>query len=256
MLNNYECDSVAEFYNLISDSILGVETIDSRNGPVKEILCPNILIKNPRNRMAFNPIRKWNLSYAMIEAIMLFQNVNDLKFFSYQNKNMVNYSDDGLTLYGAYGSRVAQYIPDIINKLINDKNSRQASITVLQNYDVAKNTKDMPCTLSLQFLVRDNQLNMIVNMRSNDIFLGLPYDIFMFTTMQEIMFNTLKDFISGLKLGWYLHRPASLHLYQDNFDIFERTSKSFKNIEISFPETYLEWMSYGKFYISAIKNKE
>ena len=49
--------------------------------------------------------------------------------------------------------------------------------------------KDIPCTVSLQFLIRENKLHLFVNMRSNDVFLGLPHDIFCFTMIQEIIAN-------------------------------------------------------------------
>ena len=42
-----------------------------------------------------------------------------------------------------------------------------------------------------KFLIRDNKLNMITTMRSNDIYLGFTYDVFIFTLMQEILANEL-----------------------------------------------------------------
>jgi thymidylate synthase len=47
-------------------------------------------------------------------------------------------------------------------------------------------------------------------MRSNDVFLGLPHDIFSFTMMQEIAACEL-----NVKMGSYHHSVASLHLYDD-----------------------------------------
>jgi thymidylate synthase len=46
-------------------------------------------------------------------------------------------------------------------------------------------------------------------MRSNDVFLGLPYDVFNFTMLQELMAVEL-----GIELGSYIHFAASLHLYE------------------------------------------
>jgi thymidylate synthase len=49
---------------------------------------------------------------------------------------------------------------------------------------------------------------MFTAMRSNDVFLGLPHDVFCFTMIQELVARTL-----GLELGVYKHAVGSLHLY-------------------------------------------
>jgi thymidylate synthase len=54
---------------------------------------------------------------------------------------------------------------------------------------------------------------MITFMRSNDIYLGLPHDLFSFTMLQEIVALSL-----DLNLGSYTHIVGSLHLYKDNID--------------------------------------
>lgn len=79
--------------------------------------------------------------------------------------------------------------------------------------------RDLPCTLTWQFLSRSGKLHMIVTMRSNDVFLGLPYDVYCFTSMQQLVANAC-----GLQIGTYHHRVGSLHVYEkdiskvDNID--------------------------------------
>jgi thymidylate synthase len=48
-------------------------------------------------------------------------------------------------------------------------------------------------------------------MRSNDVWLGLPYDVFAFTTIQRLIAEQLK-----LDLGTYYHQAGSEHLYNRN----------------------------------------
>jgi thymidylate synthase len=50
-------------------------------------------------------------------------------------------------------------------------------------------------------------------MRSNDVYLGLPHDIFSFTMIQEIVASTL-----GVPLGIYSHFVGSLHVYEHHRD--------------------------------------
>jgi len=60
-------------------------------------------------------------------------------------------------------------------------------------------------------VVRDNKLHLVATMRSNDAWLGLPYDIFCFTTLQRIIAVEL-----GLELGTYVHQAGSEHIYAKN----------------------------------------
>ena len=46
-------------------------------------------------------------------------------------------------------------------------------------------------------------------MRSNDIWFGLPYDIFQFTSLQILLSMEL-----GVGIGTYTHICGSLHLYE------------------------------------------
>jgi hypothetical protein len=72
--------------------------------------------------------------------------------------------------------------------------------------------KDVPCTLALQFFIRDEKLHLHVNMRSSDIILGIAYDVPAFTLMQEVLANEL-----GVGLGEYCHTSNSLHCYERDF---------------------------------------
>lgn len=251
---NIECNSLAEVYyqlnKIIDDSKY---TIDSspRGKRTKEILAPTIKINNPRNRIAYHKDRKFSAKYALVESLMLFDDSNELKYFNHYNKNMEKFSDNGKTLYGSYGYRIANFIDGVIEKLKKDNDTRQAVLPVLKVEDVLKNTKDIPCTISLQLLIRDDKLNMIVNMRSNDIFLGMPYDIFMFTMLQEVIANEL-----SLELGWYIHRPGSLHLYEENFEIFNNVASNFANISITNKFNYSKWIMVKESYKRMVQDQE
>jgi thymidylate synthase len=53
---------------------------------------------------------------------------------------------------------------------------------------------------------------MVVTMRSNDAYFGMPHDVFCFTMLQEIIARTL-----GREVGIYRHFASSLHLYKDHW---------------------------------------
>lgn len=221
-----EVNSVAEIYKTLGRELLiNGEKVYPKGIETKEILAPKIRLLNPKNNLAYNESRKFNLIYALVESLMLFNETKEVKYFSKFNNNIINYSDNGKSLYGAYGKRIAPMIKKIINKLKNDKDSRQAVLSIYNN-DFYIDTKDVPCTLSIQFIVRNEKLNAITTMRSNDIIWGLPYDIFMFTNLQQVIANTL-----NLKLGWYEHNPTSMHVYSNHYNMLKEMSNTCEPIE-------------------------
>jgi thymidylate synthase len=84
-------------------------------------------------------------------------------------------------------------------------------VQIFDSHDLQGTAEDVPCTCTLQFLVRDDRVQMLTNMRSNDIYYGLVHDVFAFTMIQELVASSL-----SLDVGTYKHFVASLHLYDDN----------------------------------------
>jgi len=130
--------------------------------------------------------------------------------------NMAKYSDDGRTLFGAYGPRIASQFNYVVHALHKDINTRQAVLTIWIEKPPA--TKDVPCTLSMQFMVRNNKLDMFVNMRSSDIWLGVPYDTFSFSCVALKVLHRLNEGGYGIQRGKLYNYAASRHLYMSDFD--------------------------------------
>jgi thymidylate synthase len=120
--------------------------------------------------------------------------------------------------YVTYGPRAAWQLQFVYQMLWNDPTSRQAIVQIYQPEDLAKSYPDCPCTGSLQFLLREDQLgvlrlHLIVTMRSNDIWFGTPIDVFMFTFLQRQMAASLR-----VGLGQYVHQAGSFHAYEEHWD--------------------------------------
>lgn len=132
-------------------------------------------------------------------------------------KHAEEIEEDG-TIRGAYGPRMfdtganAQF-HTVLNLLANSSSSRRAVIQLFDASDLVGPVryKDVPCTSTMQFFVRDGRLDLIVTMRSNDAYIGLPLDVFAFTMLQELMASEL-----GVDVGRYLHNVGSLHIYDEN----------------------------------------
>lgn len=192
--------------------------VSPRGYETKELLGQCFELTNPRNRIIFNPARKVYMTFGIGELLWIMRGSNELDIIQYYNKKYKNYSDNGQTLYGAYGKRIVNkqfnLWEEVKNKLESDPSTRQAIIPIYSAQDTLMSSKDIPCTCLLQFLIRDNKLNCITYMRSNDIILGLPYDIFNFTMLQELMASQL-----NLELGTYKHFVGSLHLYSIHYQM-------------------------------------
>jgi thymidylate synthase len=131
---------------------------------------------------------------------------SDLAPLTQFNSQMKQFSDDGLVLAGAYGPHIRGQAWRVLERLRQDADSRQAVIEIPrpQRY-----TKDEPCTLSFQFLYRNRKLHMIVTMRSNDVWLGLPYDFYTFSQILNCFAGAL-----GRERGQLTIRAGSFHLYE------------------------------------------
>jgi len=193
----------------------------------KEVLGATLTLRNPRARLITSPTRAVNYSFAVGEFIWYWDGRNDLEFISRYNKRLPQFSDDGVTLNSAYGYRIfgpfghsggdRNQWKTVLDILRTDRDSRRAVIHILNRADISGISKDVPCTSTLQFFIRDERLHMHVYMRSNDVFWGLPYDVFSFTLMQEAMAIEL-----GVGLGHYKHTAGSLHIYERHFSDSEK----------------------------------
>lgn len=86
-----------------SVSILQEKT---RNGTVLSFEDPvTIQYHNPLERVLFNPGRDCNPFFHVIESLWMLNGRDTLKELEFFTPNMRNYSDDGETLWGAYGHR-------------------------------------------------------------------------------------------------------------------------------------------------------
>lgn len=126
--------------------------------------------------------------------------------------------DDGVTDRSAYGAIVFNrygfdQVAQVIDTLKRDPYSRRAVI----NFNVPNpkrfKTKDEICTIALVFELRDGKLDCTGIMRSNDVWLGTPYDVVFFTELQKHIANEL-----GVGYGKYTHFAVSLHAYERDID--------------------------------------
>jgi len=197
-----------------------------RGVPTRELRAISFALRHPRRRCITNSSRRWSLPLAIGEFCWHVSGSNELPFIEYYAPRWREFSTDRRTIDGScYGKKMFGDTPDgfspwsqLVELLRLDPDTRRA---VLSFYDVSMalraDARDVACALTLQFLARDGSLDAIAYMRSNDAIWGLPYDVFLFTMLQELLACEL-----GLALGLYFHVTGSLHLYGRHFKLAER----------------------------------
>lgn len=171
------------------------------------------------NPIIYNPIRKLGYKFMAAEAAWILTGDDKVETIAPYSKEISKFSDDGETFFGAYGPKVKDQIPFVVSTLHQDPDSRQAVINIWR--ESPPKSKDIPCTLSLQFLVRSNTLHCVASMRSSDLWLGHPYDIFNFSAISFFIMLQLNQvrIENGdpvLVLGRLHLTAGSKHIYHRN----------------------------------------
>lgn len=106
--------------------------------------------------------------------------------------------------------------------LIDDKDTRQAILRFSLPEHAWRGVKDFTCTLHGNFLIRNDELLFSVVMRSNDLTLGLVYDLPWFCSLMDKMIEELKPHYPNIKKGHYTHTVHSLHIYERNEEMVKK----------------------------------
>lgn len=233
----------AYFYGPTLDDVMryAIEAIQSHGnrirpgkGSAAELTGVLLEVTNPRARLSRTEARGRPFS-CLGELCWYLAGSNDLDFISYYIPRYKAYAD-GKVIFGGYGPRLFNWkgldqLANVTDLLRKRPDSRRAVVQLFDATDIVEEHQDVPCTCTLQFMLRHNALHMFTSMRSNDAFLGLPHDVFSFTMIQEIVARTL-----SVELGAYKHAVGSLHLYDPNRDHAQRfLAEGWQSTEMPMP---------------------
>jgi hypothetical protein len=193
--------------------------------------------ERPTERVLFWPERDANPFFHLFEALWMLAGRKDLAFLTPFVKRMKNFSDDGVTLQGAYGYRWRKHwtvgvpggkiepidqLERAITLLKSQPYSRRAVITMfdpVEDLRTDEGSKDIPCNLMIDLGIsygkRDepNRLNMMTVARSHDIIWGAyGANAVHFSFLQEYLAKRLE-----LAVGTYTQVSWNYHAYEDVF---------------------------------------
>lgn len=234
----YSAETLDDILNQVLKDLLELPfDVKASRGDSSELFGVLIKLTNPRARISRTETKGKPFS-ALGELLWYLSKNNRLDFIEYYISKYSQESDDNETIRGGYGPRIFNMhdkydqLQAVINLLRNSPHSRRGVIQIFDASDTETKYKEIPCTCTMQFAIRNNKLNMYVSMRSNDAYIGLSHDIFAFTMLQEIVARTL-----NVELGTYNHSVASLHLYLNHKkEALEYLNEGFQSTKIAMPE--------------------
>lgn len=225
MWTNYEAESANGIWERAITDLWDVPgQQEGRSGATREILHVAISISNPRDRWVTSRRPALNVAFALAEVVWILSGRSDAKFLTFFNNSLKKYAGVTPSQYGAYGSRLRtafgfDQLDRACSALTHNPNSRQIVLQIWDPHldlpfgDGMPRSADIPCNTQSILKIRDGNLEWLQIMRSNDAFLGLPYNIIQFTFLQEIVAGWL-----GVEVGHYHHVSDSLHLYERDLD--------------------------------------
>lgn len=216
-----------EFKSLLALVLNGMES-HPRGLATREVLAHQTVI--PMNH-PFVTCAKRNLgnAFRFAEAAWILSGDNRVETIKPYSVAIPRFSDDGIRFFGSYGPKIIDQLTHVVTSLKADEDSRQAVINIWR--ENPRGTKDVPCTLSLQFVLRSGILHCIATMRSSDAWLGWPYDVFNFSCIAKSVAIELGP---KVRLGYLFLTAGSQHLYSTNFDVAEDVVNDFQGQEAPF----------------------
>ena len=184
------------------------QPVAPRGFETHELLGVQLCVDDMTKNILVHSARALSYRFAIAEWLWIAAGREDVSAVAKYNKRIAQFSDDGVTFAGAYGKRLAPQLDYLLENL-KKPHSRQAVASIWTPNP--RPSKDVPCTLTWQLLARDGILHAIVNMRSSDIWLGLPYDFYNFSQLTSGIAGEL-----GLALGSLTFNLGSSHLYDCN----------------------------------------
>ena len=185
------------------------QDVEVRGLRTRELLDVVTIIQQPLRRPHIVPGRYANPYLALSESLHLLAGRNDVASLLPYNRRILEFSDDGETLYGAYGYRIKDQLPNLIERLHRDPYDRRAVLAIWRPEDLTVVSKDPPCNDLIIFKLRNDHLHMTVVNRSNDLHWGLyAVNVYQFSFLQEYIAARL-----NAAVGTQTHLSNSLHIY-------------------------------------------
>lgn len=191
------------------------KVVSPRGMPTRE-LPQHTVVVDMRYPVLTVPERELGYKFMAAEAYWILTGDNQVATIAPYSKRISSFSDDGRIFFGAYGPKILGQLDYVVSKLVADPDTRQAGLTIWRENPPV--SKDIPCTVAIWAQLREGYLNIHVFMRSSDVWLGLPYDVFNFSMLGHLICARLQAADCQVTPGQLYLTAASSHLYLSNLE--------------------------------------
>ena len=153
------------------------------------------------NREGLNPGNSYKIRLDLWQSLM---SKKDGEKFDYTYSERINFHNQ---------------LDNAIASLKEDEHSRRAMVMIFKPEDTDESmgfATRIPCSISYQFVIRNNKLMVIYYIRSNDYFKHFAIDIWLANAMQEYIVEQLKETYPKLKVGSLNYYCGSFHAYNED----------------------------------------
>jgi len=181
--------------------------------PIRELQGYGFRISNPRRRALDVSPRAADRVFPAANLIFTLAGGHEPEMISAYNPRGRQFTEDDSRYEAAFGARLFSPGHQLAHgrmKLADDLFTRRALAMIYDPEDTLMDRRDTPCAIGLQFFARDGRLDCVCFMRAQSALMVMPYDVHLFTMLQEWLAVEL-----GLELGAYTHVSGSFHLYED-----------------------------------------
>lgn len=203
--------------------------IAPRGFETRELLHQTVFVDMAYSVLTY-PERKLSYQFMAAEAHWILTGDDRVETIAPFNPNISQFSDDGKTFFGAYGPRIQSQLAYVIETLLRDPETRQAGLTLWRPNP--PQSKDIPCTIAIFASIRDRHVHLHVFMRSSDIWLGLPYDMFTFSMLGYYLCGELNA-VQRHKKTATIYKPGSIFLTTVSQHLYERDAQQAMTIPVS-----------------------
>lgn len=164
-------------------------------------------------------VRGLGVKFLAAEAHWILTGQNKVDSIAPWSNRIKEFSDEGYFFRGAYGPKIVDQLPYVL-RMLSMGNTRQAVINIWR--ERPEESKDIPCTLSLQWMIRDDKLHCFDTMRSSDAWLGWSYDVFNVSMLTHYIAALLREIHNlDVEPGMLTLTAASQHIYSSDVEKVE-----------------------------------
>lgn len=215
--------TVNDVYPALVSRILEKGKVTNPRGKVCREINPSVMeIHVPNQRLVTSHNRLVNVPFALAEVIWILAGRSDKAMLEAYNGQIGNYAESNGHFNAAYGHRLRlnfgfDQLQDVIDGLKRDRDTRQAGLVIAdptldrsfnQNGE-PREVKDRACNVYSHAMIREDKLQWLQVLRSNDAIWGVPYNLMQWTHIMEYIASELR-----VDLGHYVMVSDSMHIYE------------------------------------------